>query len=97
MLERADYLRQIGQATTRSPVTARLGPRQCGKTTLARAFAATREATFFDLESVVGSQSARPRENATARLRRCKSERSRCPMREPIRSRRTAAGLSAMT
>jgi uncharacterized protein len=28
-----------------------LGPRQCGKTTLARAFAATREAEYYDLES----------------------------------------------
>ena len=53
MLERADYMRWIGQATARSPVTALLGPRQCGKTTIARAFAATREATFFDLESEV--------------------------------------------
>ena len=53
MLKRADYLRRIGLATARSPVTALLGPRQCGKTTLARAFAETREATFFDLESEV--------------------------------------------
>ena len=51
MLERAEYLHRIGQAIDRSPVTALLGPRQCGKTTIARAFAATREATFFDLES----------------------------------------------
>ena len=35
----------------RSPVTALLGPRQCGKTTLARVFAADRPATYFDLES----------------------------------------------
>lgn len=34
----------------RSPVTAILGPRQCGKTTLARDIAQTRAATFFDLE-----------------------------------------------
>ena len=53
MLERAKYLHRIGQATVRSPVTALLGPRQCGKTTIARTFAATREATFFDLESEV--------------------------------------------
>ena len=53
MLERADHMLRIGQATARSPVTALLGPRQCGKTTMARAFAATQEATFFDLESEV--------------------------------------------
>ncbi len=38
-------------ATQRAPVTALLGPRQCGKTTLAHTFAAGRHATFFDLES----------------------------------------------
>lgn len=51
MLHRARYLAQVEVATARSPVTALLGPRQCGKTTLAREFAASREATFFDLES----------------------------------------------
>ena len=53
MVPRAEYLRLVGRATARSPVTALLGPRQCGKTTLARAFAETRDATFFDLESEV--------------------------------------------
>ena len=38
-------------ATARSPITALLGPRQCGKTTLARQFASTRGGTTFDLES----------------------------------------------
>ena len=51
MLSRAEYLRQLEVATSRSPVTALLGPRQCGKTTLARHFAATLESTCFDLES----------------------------------------------
>ncbi len=37
----------------RSPVTAILGPRQCGKTTLARVVAAERDATWFDLEDPV--------------------------------------------
>ena len=53
MLPREEHLRLIERATTRSPVTALLGPRQCGKTTLARAFAGTRESAFFDLESAV--------------------------------------------
>lgn len=53
MLERSHYMRQISRATARSPVTALLGPRQCGKTTMAQAFAGVREATFFDLESEV--------------------------------------------
>ena len=42
----------MSESTQRSPVTALLGPRQCGKTTLARAFAEERKATFFDLESL---------------------------------------------
>ncbi len=38
-------------AIDRSPVTALLGPRQSGKTTLARMISDERTATFFDLES----------------------------------------------
>ena len=37
----------------RSPVTAILGPRQCGKTTLARNFGRHNQSHYFDLESVV--------------------------------------------
>lgn len=51
ILERPSYLKQISTAMGRSPITALLGPRQCGKTTLARAIAETQPATFFDLES----------------------------------------------
>ena len=53
MTPRNAYLRQLATAVRRSPVTALLGPRQCGKTTLARAFAATaaEDVTYFDLES----------------------------------------------
>lgn len=52
MLERRGYLERLSKAIMRSPVTALLGPRQCGKTTLARSFSETRKSTFFDLESV---------------------------------------------
>ena len=34
-----------------SPVTALLGPRQCGKTTLARAIVAPGSENYFDLEN----------------------------------------------
>jgi len=51
VIERAAYRKQLETALGRSPITALLGPRQCGKTTLARQLAATREATVFDLES----------------------------------------------
>jgi predicted AAA+ superfamily ATPase len=54
MLLRAERLGEIRSALARSPVASILGPRQCGKTTLAHAFAATRSrVTFFDLENPV--------------------------------------------
>jgi predicted AAA+ superfamily ATPase len=52
LISRPQYLEKLSIATGRSPVTALLGPRQCGKTTLARQFAQNQKATFFDLESV---------------------------------------------
>ncbi len=52
MLSRSAYLDQLNTTTRRSPVTALLGPRQVGKTTLARMFAVDKAATFFDLESL---------------------------------------------
>jgi len=51
VLERPDVASRIARAVRRSRVTALLGPRQCGKTTLALAFAHERKAAFFDLES----------------------------------------------
>ena len=51
MIQRPEHLERLVTAVRRSPVTALLGPRQCGKTTLARQFARHRKATFFDLES----------------------------------------------
>ena len=51
MTPRDIYMRQLETALHRSPVTAMLGPRQCGKTTLARLFASQRGASYFDLES----------------------------------------------
>lgn len=51
MISRPQYLKMLNKAARRSPVTALLGPRQCGKTTLARIFAQDGQATYFDLES----------------------------------------------
>lgn len=56
MLDRPDYLKRLATAINRSPITALLGPRQCGKTTLARMFSAGRQAAWFDLESPVDQQ-----------------------------------------
>ncbi len=50
-LPRPRYEAQVRRALRRSPVVALLGPRQCGKTTLARHVAGTRDCTYFDLES----------------------------------------------
>ena len=51
MIKRPSYIEQLSNAVRLSPVTALLGPRQCGKTTLARLFGQNRIATYFDLES----------------------------------------------
>ena len=51
MLGRDSYKTAIENALKRSPVCALLGPRQCGKTTLARILAAERKSYYFDLES----------------------------------------------
>lgn len=50
MIKRAAYLRDIEARLTSNPVVALLGPRQTGKTTLARQVAATQPTTFLDLE-----------------------------------------------
>ncbi len=52
MIDRPTYLTQLEEATRRSPIVSLLGPRQCGKTTLARDFCTGKQATFFDLESL---------------------------------------------
>lgn len=51
MIQRPEYLSLLADAIRRSPIVALLGPRQCGKTTLARLFGVARKAVFFDLES----------------------------------------------
>lgn len=42
--------KHLQQAVRRSPITLLAGPRQCGKTTLARRIASRTKAAFFDLE-----------------------------------------------
>lgn len=51
MLTRSHYLQALAAAVKRSPVTALLGPRQCGKTTLTKQFVASQKSHYFDLES----------------------------------------------
>lgn len=51
MIKRSVYLEKLSAALARSPIAAILGPRQCGKTTLARLFGGDKKADYFDLES----------------------------------------------
>ena len=50
MIIRATDIARIKAALKRSQVVALLGPRQCGKTTLARQFVPANSANYFDLE-----------------------------------------------
>lgn len=50
MIRRISHEREIRAALARVPIVSILGPRQSGKTTLARAIARSRSTTFFDLE-----------------------------------------------
>ena len=50
MINRDELLQQVKYGLKRSPVTAILGPRQCGKTTLAREIGRQEKAAYFDLE-----------------------------------------------
>ena len=51
MINRPNYIEKLSTALRRSPITAILGPRQCGKTTLARLIQSGKRAEYFDLES----------------------------------------------
>ena len=52
MLLRPNYLSRLETATQRSPITAMLGPRQSGKTTLARMLTTDQFISYFDLDSI---------------------------------------------
>jgi predicted AAA+ superfamily ATPase len=56
VIPRPQALDRIVRAFSVHPIAALLGPRQCGKTTLARMYAAREPSTFFDLESPVDAR-----------------------------------------
>jgi len=56
MILRPEPIRQIKGSFQIHPVTALLGPRECGKTTLARFIAEQEPSTVFDLENPVDIQ-----------------------------------------
>ena len=53
MIKRQQLLETIHRSLRRSRVVALVGPRQCGKTTLAREFVAPASANYFDLEDPI--------------------------------------------
>ena len=53
MIERTHLLTEIRKALKRNRVIALIGPRQCGKTTLARQIVAPDSSNYFDLENPV--------------------------------------------
>lgn len=53
MIDRNELKVRIKEGLRRSPVVALLGPRQCGKTTLARTFLDPAHSAYFDLEDPV--------------------------------------------
>ena len=73
MIPRPNVIKQIARALTIHPVAALLGPRQCGKTTVARLFAEREPFTYFDLENPVDvrrAPSAPPQPAGAADARR---------------------------
>ena len=51
MIDRTNATSQIRAALRRAPIVLLLGPRQCGKTTLAQTFVGSGSGAYFDLES----------------------------------------------
>lgn len=68
MIQRKTYLKQLEDLVANSPVTALLGPRQCGKTTLAKEFGKSRESHYFDLESEADSNALQSPETVLGEL-----------------------------
>jgi len=56
MIPRPDPIERIARSFRIHPITALLGPRQCGKTTLARMIGESERSTFFDLENPTDQQ-----------------------------------------
>lgn len=56
LIPRPTVIAQITQALTIHPIAALLGPRQCGKTTVARLVGAQQASTYFDLENPVDAR-----------------------------------------
>ena len=51
IISRATLIHKLESSLKRNPVTALLGPRQCGKTTLVHLLEKTKKCAYFDLEN----------------------------------------------
>lgn len=69
MIKRLRIIREIKASFRYGRVVALLGPRQCGKTTLARMFVPPKAATYFDLEDPVDSMKMSQPRNALMGLK----------------------------
>jgi len=69
MILRPDYLAMMGDRLRHNPVVALLGPRQSGKTTLARQYAKGKPCEFIDLESLGGVDRLQEPETALSPMR----------------------------
>ena len=56
MIDRPDAIFRVTEALRRQPVATLHGPRQCGKTTIARMIAGRGPCEYFDLEKPVDVQ-----------------------------------------
>jgi predicted AAA+ superfamily ATPase len=69
MIPRPDLMRRVRSRLKESPAVVLLGPRQCGKTTIARHLAVQSRSTYFDLESPTDLARLSEPMTALARLR----------------------------
>ncbi|MDD5069631.1 MAG: ATP-binding protein [Candidatus Omnitrophica bacterium] len=69
MIKRKEITRSITQALGRGRIVSLLGPRQCGKTTLARQFAEPGSSLYFDLEDPVDNAKMGEPKNVLENLR----------------------------
>lgn len=69
LVDRLALRGRLSRSLRENPVVALVGPRQCGKTTLAREIARDRGATLFDLEDPVSLQRLAEPKTALAALR----------------------------
>ena len=86
MVDRLSYIERVQTALRRSPVVALIGPRQCGKTTLARQFLQKESPLYFDLEDPVVASAFENPMSSLAPLRGLVviDEAQRCPQIFPV-------------